>query len=127
VGNILGHLPWWTSTALPSYVACPFVMTRPLLAPLLASSLLAAGCGPIQTTAWMMDAEVALNAAKTAGAVERSPYELAAAELYLHKCREELGYSEYELAVEYARKATRHAQEARERALKAAKGTPSKP
>lgn len=102
-------------------------MTRRLLAPLLAPCLLAAGCGPIQTTAWMVDAEVALNSARTAGAAERSPYELTSAELYLHKSREELGYSEYELAVEYARRATRHAQEARERSLRGAKGAPPKP
>ena len=102
-------------------------MTRRLSLPLLALCLLTAGCGPIQTTAWMMDAEVALDSAKTAGAAERSPYELHSAELYLHKAREELGYSEYELAVEYARRATHRAQEARERALKGAKGTPQKP
>ncbi|MBM4380074.1 MAG: DUF4398 domain-containing protein [Deltaproteobacteria bacterium] len=98
-----------------------------LLAALLLSPalLLASGCGPVQTTAWMMDAEVALASARTAGAADKAPYELTSAELYLHKAREELGYAEYEVAVDCARKATRHAQEAREKALKAAATAPA--
>ena len=105
----------------------------PRLRPLLAATLLlAAGCGPVQSAAWMMDAEVALQSARTAGAAEKAPYELTAAELYLHKAREELGYAEYEVALDFARKATRSAQEARERALKAppaaaAKAAPARP
>lgn len=105
------------------------LLTALLLSPPL---LLAAGCGPVQSAAWMMDAEVALQSARTAGAAEKAPYELTSAELYLHKAREELGYSEYEVALDFARKATRSAQEARERALKnppaaAAKAAPGKP
>jgi len=95
-----------------------------LLSPAL---LLAAGCGPVQSTAWMMDAEVALAAARTAGAADRAPYELTAAELYLHKAREELGYAEYEVAVDFARKATRNAQEARDKALKVPSPPPAAP
>jgi hypothetical protein len=112
-------------------------MHRPLAALLLSPAFaLAAGCGPLQSTAWMMDAEVALASARTAGAADKAPYELTAAELYLHKAREELGYAEYEVAVDFARKATRNAQEARDKALKApaspptpapAKAAPSRP
>ncbi len=77
-------------------------------------------CGPIQSTAFLLDADVALESAKTAGAEKLAPYEFTAAKLYLHKAREEVGYSDFDVAVDFARKAARFAKEAREKALAAA-------
>lgn len=89
-------------------------MTRPV--PFLLALAFASACGPIQSTSYLLDADVQLEAARTAGAPERAPYEWTAANLYLHKAREEVGYSKYEVALEYAQKARRFALEARERA-----------
>ncbi|MBX5484674.1 MAG: DUF4398 domain-containing protein [Myxococcaceae bacterium] len=78
-----------------------------------------AGCGPIQSTAFLLDADVALEAARTARAETYAPYEYTAAQLYLLKAREEVGYSDYEVAVDFAKKASKFANEAREKALSA--------
>lgn len=95
-------------------------MTRLLvLAGLLPLLGAAAGCGPVQSTAYLLDADVQLQAARTAGAEKLAPYEYTAASLYLHKAREEVGYSDFEAAVDYSQKASRHANEARSRALAA--------
>jgi hypothetical protein len=47
-----------------------------------------------------------------------APYEYYSAVEYLHKAREEVGYSDYEAAVEYAREARSFARSAREIALR---------
>lgn len=91
---------------------------------LLALGLLVAGmaaCGPVQSTAYLLDAEVQIQAARTAGAETLSPYEWTSANLYLTKAREEVGYSDYEVAVRFAEKAARFAADARAKAM-AAKG-----
>lgn len=95
------------------------LLTSRLLALCLATGLLA--CGPIQSTAYLLDAEVQIQAARTAGAETLSPYEWTSANLYLDKAREEVGYSDYEVAVRFAEKAARSAADARAKAL-AAKG-----
>lgn len=77
------------------------------------------GCGPIQSTSYLIDAQVALEAARTAQANKLAPYEWTAANLYLHKAREEVGYSEFESAVTYAAKASKFANAARDQAMKA--------
>lgn len=74
-------------------------------------------CGPARTTAHLVDADVQLEAARMAGAPKYAPYEYTAASLYLGKAREEVGYSDYEVAVRFAEKAARFAQEAKEKAL----------
>ena len=76
-----------------------------------------AGCGPLQSTAYLLDAEVQIEAARTAGADKYAPYEWTAANLYIHKSREEVGYSDFEVAVDYAQKASKYANEAREKAM----------
>lgn len=76
-------------------------------------------CGPIQSTSYLIDAQVALEAARTAQANKLAPYEWTAANLYLHKAREEVGYSEFEQAVTYAAKASKFANSARDVAMKA--------
>ena len=78
------------------------------------------GCGPVKSTSNLLDAEVQIQAARTAGAEKLAPYEWTAANLYLHKAREEVGYSDYQAGVDFAVKASRFANEARERAMAAA-------
>jgi hypothetical protein len=95
------------------------VKTR-LLALGLAAAV-SAGCGPVQSTAYLLDAEVQIQAARTAGAERLAPYEWTSANLYLTKAREEVGYSDYEVAVRFAERASRLAADARTKAM-AAKG-----
>lgn len=85
-------------------------------------ALAGASCGPLRSTAFLLDADVALEAARTAGAEELAPYEFTAAHLYLQKAREEVGYSDYEVALDFAKKASKFANEARDKALAAAAG-----
>jgi hypothetical protein len=82
-------------------------------------SLAALACGPVQSTAFLLDADVQLEAARTAQADKLAPYEWTAANLYLHKAREEVGYSDFEQAVSYAQKAAKFATAARDVAMKA--------
>jgi hypothetical protein len=84
---------------------------------LLASLVL--GCGPTQSTAIIMDAEVQLEAATTADAEKLAPYEWTGALAYLHKAREEQGYSDYEVAIDFAEKARKLAREAKSKAMAA--------
>jgi Domain of unknown function (DUF4398) len=74
-------------------------------------------CGPVQSTAYLLDADVALEAARTADAEKYAPYEYTAARLYLLKAREEVGYSDYDVALDFARKASKYANEAKAKAL----------
>ena len=78
-----------------------------------------AGCGPIQSTAALIDADVAIEAARAAGAPQTSPYEFNGAEVYLQKAREVSGRSQYEAATKFAAKARDLAREARNNALAA--------
>jgi hypothetical protein len=81
-----------------------------------------AACGPIVSGVQIINADIALSAAKTAGADQHSLYEYTAAQQYLHKAREEHGYSDFSAARVFADKALAHAVKARkisERATKA--------
>jgi hypothetical protein len=80
-----------------------------------------AACGPVQSTAYLLDAEVQIEAARTAGAEKLAPYEWTSANLYIHKAREEVGYSDFETGVEYASKASKFANQARDRSMAAVK------
>ena len=97
-----------------------------LLAALLALAALSA-CGPIQSTASLIDAEVALEAARAAGAQDNASYEYAAAESYLHKAREVSGRSRYEESATFAGRARDLAREAREKALAASNQAEANP
>ncbi len=66
-----------------------------------------AGCGPVRSTANILDAEVQIQAARTAGAEKKAPYEWTAANLYIEKAREEVGYSDYQAGVNFAVKASK--------------------
>jgi outer membrane biogenesis lipoprotein LolB len=81
----------------------------------LALAMLAA-CGPVQSTAALIDADVELEAARAAGAAQASPYEFYGAEAYLRKAREVSGRAQYESASRFATKATVLAKEARKNA-----------
>ncbi len=78
-----------------------------------------AGCGPIQSTASLIDADVELEAARAAGASATSPYEFTGAEAYLHKAREVAGQAQYEASATFATKARDLAREARKNAAAA--------
>jgi len=77
------------------------------------------GCGPVQSTAYLMDAEVQIEAARTAQAERYAPYEWTSANLYYRKSKEEVGYADFEQAVDFAQKAQKFAVQARENAMKA--------
>ena len=78
-----------------------------------------AGCGPIQSTAALIDADVAVESARAAGAPQTSPYEFVAAEAYLQKAREVSGRAQYEAATKFAVRARDLAGEARKNAIAA--------
>ena len=72
------------------------------------------GCGPVEYISQVGNkAASAVSAAKLAQADRYAPYEYTAAEEYLHKAREEAGYSEYQDAIEYGKKAEDLANRAR--------------
>lgn len=79
------------------------------------------GCGPIVSGVQSITAGVEISAAETAGAREHALYELTAAQEYLHKSREEAGYSDFAAARNYADKARDFAERARKRAEAASK------
>jgi hypothetical protein len=90
---------------------------RLVLALLAVASL--AACGPIQSTAALIDADVEIEAARAAGAAESSPYEFTGAEAYLKKAREVSGRAQYESATRLASKSVELAKEARKNAVAA--------
>jgi hypothetical protein len=74
----------------------------------------AAGCGPIEYISQVTNrAASAVDAAKLAQADRYAPYEYTAAQEYLHKAREEAGYSEYQVAIEFGRRSEELADRAR--------------
>jgi hypothetical protein len=97
--------------------------------PLLAALLLALcgstllGCGPLRSTAFILDAEVQIEAARTAGAEKYSPYEFTLAQLYIKKAREVVGFSDYEVGVGFAEQASGQARKAKENSMAAAAKT----
>lgn len=82
----------------------------------------ATACGPIQSTAWLLDSEKAIAEARAAKADTRAVYEWTRANLYYDKAREEAGYSDFEQAVDYAKKS--HA--AALKALELSKASPAR-
>jgi len=91
------------------------------IAALVLIAALAAGCGPTQSTSYQMDAEIMMEAARSASAEKFAPYEWTAASLYLHKSKEEAGYGDWEQSVDYGKKAVDFATRARDTALKTTK------
>lgn len=89
-----------------------------LLVSLLAAAALAplAACGPVRSTSALIDADEQLEAARTAGAQSKAPYEYTAAEVYLHKAREAQGRAEYDASTRFASRAAELGRQARDRA-----------
>ena len=84
-----------------------------------------AGCGPVQYLSQVTQrASTELAAARSANADKLAPYEFTTAELYLHKAREEAGYSDYQAAIRFGKKAELMARKARRLAADA-QGEPS--
>lgn len=73
-------------------------------------------CGPIRSTTSISKAEVELERARVNEAYQKSPYEFFSARYYLHKAKEEWGYSEFEISYDYADQAKEAAESARRRA-----------
>jgi hypothetical protein len=87
---------------------------------LLAALSLLAGCGPIVSGVQIVNANIALSAAETAGAKRTAVYEYTASKEYLQKAREENAYSDFWASRIYADKALDYAIKAREKAQAAA-------
>jgi len=65
-------------------------------------------CGPVTTTQTLHRAEKSIGKAEVAGAKsgdDQSAYHYWKAKAYYHKAQEEEGFSEYQQAVEFAKKA----------------------
>jgi hypothetical protein len=95
--------------------------TRAVLLSLVSGALLSiggSGCGPIESTSYILKADTALHHAKTAEADRKSPYEYTAAQQLLHKAREKWGTSDYEYSIDYAKDALDMADKAAENAQK---------
>lgn len=88
----------------------------------LLAALSAVGCGPIKSTQRIGQASVALERARVVEAYRKAPYEFFSARYYLHKAREEWGYSEFEASFDYADEA----REAAEAALRKTEENPWK-
>ncbi|MBI3179477.1 MAG: DUF4398 domain-containing protein [Deltaproteobacteria bacterium] len=86
----------------------------------LLASLGSFGCGPIVSGVEIVNANVALSAAETAGAKRTAIYEYTAAREYLQKAREEHGYSDFWASRVYAERALDYALKARKKAEAAA-------
>jgi hypothetical protein len=74
------------------------------------------GCGPAQSTIMINEAEVAFEKARLNDGATKSPYEFYSAQEYLHKAKEEWGYSDFEAALDYAALARKFSEEAIKRA-----------
>ncbi len=89
-------------------------MIRILKWGLLALAGLAAGCGPVEYTAVILDASQALAEAREADARVHAPYEYWYAKEHIHKAREEAGYADYQAAIDLGRTAEEYATKARD-------------
>ena len=77
-----------------------------------AALVIVTGCGPVQSTQRISEAAVALERARVASADQKAPYEYYSAKFYMHKSREEWGYSDFEASFDYATEAKRAAEAA---------------
>lgn len=73
------------------------------------------GCGPVQSTSAIVDAEAELAAAHQANAQNRAPFEMTTAQAYLTRAKERVSRSDYQVAVAWARRAAACAEVARQR------------
>ena len=87
-------------------------VSRVSLALALVAAALLIGCGPVQSTQRISNAEVAMERARVNDAMEHSPYEYYRAKHYLYKAKQEWGYSNFEASRDYAVEARRAAEAA---------------
>ena len=85
-------------------------------------AFLALGCGPTQATIKISESEVAFEKASLVEAETKAPFEYFSAKAFLHKAKEEWGYSNFEKSAEYAILAKQFSDEA----LRKAKGIEKK-
>ena len=90
---------------------------RVAIAALALAALGLTGCGPIQSTSLILDADTQLEAARAADGPKFAPYEYTLADAYLHKAREEQGYADYEVCIDFAQKALDNAKKAKDIAV----------
>lgn len=89
-----------------------------LLVVLLPATILL-GCGPVESTVGISDAEASLKRATVEDADTYSPYEYARAQHFLYKAKQEWGYSNFETARDYALEARRAADAALDNTIEA--------
>jgi hypothetical protein len=77
---------------------------------------LSMACGPVQSTAHIIDARAQMDAAREAGAEKHALYEWTLSELYLRKANEQVGRSQYEIAIDFAQRSMKYAATAKTRA-----------
>ncbi len=80
-------------------------------------SLWVAGCGPVESLVVINQANLAIEAAERSEAARYAPYEYYSAVELVHKAREEMNYSDFEVAVDLALDAKKLASKAREKAI----------
>lgn len=76
--------------------------------------LVAAGCGPIEYSAVILDAHAAMAEAREADAHIHAPYEYYYAKEHIQKSREEAGYADYQASAQFGRTAEEYAMKARD-------------
>lgn len=91
----------------------------------LALGLLA--CGPVESTAVILEADVELESARIAQAPSYAPYEYVSAEAYLWKARELQGFADYQMAIAYANKSLERAKAATAKAMASKKTEKKEP
>ena len=89
--------------------------------PVIAALVPLSGCGPVQSTSALIDAETQLEAARAAGAPAGAAYEYTAAEVYQREAREAQGRARYEASTRLALRAAELGRTARSKASGAAK------
>jgi len=93
-------------------------MAKPLsICALLVATLAMSGCGATVSTFLILSAQAEIDGAEAAEAPKYAPYEYRSAKEYLHKSREEQGYSDFGPSIEYAFRAKEMAERGKERAL----------
>ncbi len=80
--------------------------------------MLLGGCGSILSTSEISSARTAIERAQELDAEAYATYEFVSADAYLDKAEEEWGRSDFQKAVEYARRAQQFAAMAYERAMR---------
>ena len=90
----------------------------------LLSLIILGACGPLGAHSSIAKAHIALEAAEAANAERYAVYEYRSAQLYIRKAKEEEGYSSFQEAIDFAKKATEFANKARGRALQNKKVKP---